>query len=106
MVFAMEYRERWEGNETYVEVNQQIFVRLNNVLAHGILKVLAPLIHGVIDRRVASLEAAAQAVSQRLIQDPRGLYRELRTWPDVRPEDLEAYRQAFRIPQDGWRGSE
>jgi hypothetical protein len=106
MVFAMEYRERWEGNDPYVEVNPQLFVRLNNVLAHGILKILAPLIHGAIDRRVASLEAAAQAVSQRLIQDPRGLYRELRTWSDVRPEDLEAYRQAFRIPQDGGRGSE
>jgi hypothetical protein len=103
MVFTLEYRERWEGNESYVEVNPQLFVRLDNVLAHGVLKILAPLIHGVIDRRVANLTEAAQAVSHRLTRDPTGLYREMRRWPDVRPEELEEYRRAFRIAEEGPR---
>ncbi len=104
MVFALTYRERWEGDESYVEIDPQLFVRLNNILVHGILKILAPLIHGVIDRRVDSLTVAAQVVSQRLTQDPQGLYREIRTWPDVRPAELEAYRHAFRIVEDGGKG--
>jgi hypothetical protein len=100
MVFTLEYRERWEGNELYVEVDPQLFIRLENVVAHGILKILAPLLHGIIDRRVASLTAAAQIVSQRLTKNPRGLYREIRTWPDVRPEELEEYRHAFRTAEE------
>jgi len=101
MVFALEFRERWDGNESYVEVDPQLFLRLDNVIAHGLLKVLAPLLHGTIDRRVANLTAAAQVVSQRLTKDPHGLYLEMRTWPDVRSEDLEEYRQAFLIPKSG-----
>ncbi len=104
MVFALTYQERWEGNESYVEIEPQLFVRLDNVLVHGVLKILAPLIHGVIDRRVDSMTVAAQIVSQRLTQDPQGLYREIRTWPDVRPAELEEYRHAFRILEDGGRG--
>ena len=103
MVFTLEYRERFDGNESYVEVEPQLFLRLNNVLVHGILKVLAPLLHGIIDRRVANLTEATQIVSQRLTKDPQGLYQEIRTWPDVRPEDLEEFRQAFRIARDGSR---
>ncbi|OGB91327.1 MAG: hypothetical protein A3G35_03890 [candidate division NC10 bacterium RIFCSPLOWO2_12_FULL_66_18] len=101
MVFTLEYRERWEGNEPYVEVDPQLFLRLDNVVAHGILKVLAPLLHGIIDRRVANLTAAAQIVSQRLTKDPQGLYQEIRTWPDVRPEELVEYRRAFRTDEEG-----
>ena len=100
MVFTLAYRERWEGDESYVEVDPQLFLRLDNVMIHGIRKVLAPLLHGIIDRRVASLTEAAQIVSQRLTKDPLGLYREIQTWPDVRPEDLTEYRQAFRITPD------
>lgn len=101
MVFTLEYRERWEGNESYVEVDPQLFLRLDNVVVHGILKVLAPLLHGIIDRRVANLTMAAQIVSQRLTKDPGSLYREIRTWSDVRPEDLEEYRRAFRSDEEG-----
>ncbi len=106
MVFTLAYRERWEGDESYVEVDSQLYLRLDNVVAHGILKVLAPLLHGIIDRRVESLTAAAQVVSQRLTKNPVGLYREIQTWPDVRPEELAEYRQAFRIHQDGPREGE
>ncbi len=100
MVFTLVYRERWEGDEPYVEIDPQLFLRLDSVVAHGILKILAPLLHGVIDRRIASLTAAAEVVSRRLTKDPGGLYREIQTWPDVRPEELVEYRQAFRISPD------
>ena len=103
MVFTLEYRERFDGNESYMEVEPQLFLRLDNIVAHGILKVLAPLLHGIIDRRVANLTEAAQIVSQRVTKDPQGLYQEIRTWPDVRAEDLEEFRQAFRIARDGSR---
>jgi len=103
MVFTLEYRERFDGNESYVEVEPQLFLRLNNVVAHGILKILAPLLHGVIDRRAANLTQAAQIVSQRLTKDPQGLYQEIRTWPDVRSEDLEQFRQTFHIAGYGFK---
>jgi len=101
MVFTLEYRERWDGNESYVEVDPQLFLRLDNILAHGILKILAPLLHGIIDRRVMNLTAAAEIVSRRLTKDPQGLYREIRTWGDVRPKDLEEFRQAFQVGSEG-----
>jgi hypothetical protein len=101
MVFTLEYRERIDGNESYVEIEPQLYLRLDNLVAHGILKILAPLLHGIIDRRVANLTEAAQIVSQRMTKDPRGLYLEIRTWSDVRPEDLEEFRRAFHIDRDG-----
>jgi hypothetical protein len=106
MVFTLEFRERWDGNESTVEVEPQLFLRLDNVIVHGLLKVLAPLLHGIIDRRVANLTAAAQVVSERLTKDPHGLYLEMLTWPDLRPEELEEFRQAFRIPRDGVKEGE
>ena len=106
MVFTLEYRERLDGNESYVEVEPQLFVRLNNIVAHGLLKILAPLLNGVIDRRVASLTDAAQTVSRRLAKNPRGLYQEIRTWPVVQPDDLEEFRQAFHIAPDGSKEGE
>lgn len=101
MVFALEYRDFPQEAEPSVEVTPQLYVRLDNILAHGVLKVIAPLIHGVIDRRVANLTAATQVVGERISRDPRGLYREMQTWSDIRPEDLEAYRQAFVLERFG-----
>lgn len=95
MVFTLEYREGRQGNETYVEVTPQLFVRLNNVAIHALLKVLAPLIHGIIDRRVGNITGAAVAVGERVARDPKRLYREMRTWSDIRPEEVEAFRLAF-----------
>jgi hypothetical protein len=100
MVFTLQYRERWEGAEAQVEVEPQLFVRIDSTLAHGVLKVLAPLLHGAIDRRVASLTEASQAVGARLSKDPQGLYREMQAWPEVSPADLDAYRQAFRVGEE------
>ncbi len=101
MVFTLDYRDSREGADPSVEVTPQLYVRLDNILAHGVLKVIAPLVHGVIDRRVANLTAATQVVGERISRDPRGLYREMLTWSDIRPEDLEAYRQAFVVERFG-----
>jgi hypothetical protein len=101
MVFALEYRDFPQEAEPSVEVTPQLYVRLDNIFAHGVLRVIAPLIHGVIDQRVANLTAATQVVGQRISRDPRGLYREMQTWSDIRPEDLEAYRQAFVLERFG-----
>jgi hypothetical protein len=50
---------------------------------------------------VANLTAATQVVGERISRDPRGLYREMQTWSDIRPDDLEAYRQAFVMERFG-----
>jgi hypothetical protein len=100
MVFMLEFRQVREAGEPSVEVDPQLFVRLDNILVHGVLKVIGPLLDGIIDRRVASLTAAAKIVGRRLQEDPQGVYREMKTWPDVSPQELEEFRLAFRIPKD------
>ena len=100
MVFALQYRERWKDGEAHVEVEPQLYLRIDSRLAHGVLKMLAPLLHGTIDRRAANLTEASQAVGERLANDPHGLYREMQTWPELGPADLGAYRQAFRVPEE------
>jgi hypothetical protein len=95
LVFTLELREFSQGSDPYAEVTPQLYVRLDNIVAHGLLKVLSPLINGVIDRRIANLTTATQAIGERLVRDPAGLYREMRSWSDLKPEDLEEYRQTF-----------
>jgi hypothetical protein len=100
MVFALEYREAPGGTGRQTVVTPRLYLRLDNVLAHGLLKLLSPLIHGTIDRRAANLAAATQVVAERLVRDPWGLYREMQTWPDARPEDLETFRLALISGED------
>ena len=95
LVFTLELQEFAQGSDPYAEVTPQLYVRLDNIVAHGLLKALSPLINGVIDRRVANLATATQTISERLVRDPAGLYREMRSWPDLKSEDLEEYRQTF-----------
>ena len=59
------------------------------------LTVSDPLLDGVIDRRFANLTAATQIVGERVTRDPEGLYREMQTWSDIRPDQLEHFRRAF-----------
>ncbi|MFB3816672.1 MAG: hypothetical protein ACE147_03310 [Candidatus Methylomirabilales bacterium] len=95
MVFTLEYRQLRDGSQPLMEVTPALYLRLDNVLAHGLVKVLGPLLHGVIDRRVASLTAATLIVGERITRDAAGLYREMAAWPDLQPGDLEAFRTAF-----------
>jgi hypothetical protein len=64
-------------------------------------KLLTPLINFLIDRRVGMIAEATSKLFQKVVGDPEGLYREMATWKDVRPEDLEAYRQAFITKEAG-----
>ncbi len=100
MVFTLEYRETPGESEPRMEVDPQLFVRLDNVLVHGLMKVLGPLLNGVIDRRVANLTAATAIVAERITRDPAGLYREMGAWPDVTPDERDAFRAAF-LPEGG-----
>ena len=102
MVFTLEFRDLQEEGEAYLEIVPQFYLRLDNIVAHGLLKVLSPLLNGIIDRRVGNLTTATQVVGERMSRDPAGLYREMRSWPDVKPEELEAYRQAF-LSDEGTR---
>jgi hypothetical protein len=95
MVFTLEYRESRHDAAPTVEVAPQLYLRLDNLLAHGTLKLISPLLHGVIDRRFANLTAATQIVGERVTRDPEGLYREMQTWSDIRPDQLEHFRRAF-----------
>ena len=95
MVFTLDYRESGHAADPTLEVVPQLYVRLDNMLAHGTLKLISPLLHGVIDRRFTNLTAATQIVGERVTRDAEGLYREMQTWPDVRPEQLEQYELTF-----------
>jgi hypothetical protein len=95
MVFTLEYRQVRDGGQPLVEVAPQLYLRLDNVLAHGLVKVLGPLLHGVIDRRVTSLTAATLVVGEHITRDAAGLYREMAAWSDLQPGDLAAFRAAF-----------
>ncbi len=64
------------------------------------MRALAPLLNGVIDRRVANLAAASRIIAERIARDPDGLYHEMATWKDLDPEDLDAYRTTFADGDD------
>ena len=102
MVFTLEFRDLHQGDEAALEVVPQLYLRLDNIVAHGLLKMLSPLVNGIIDRRIGNLTTATQVLGERMSRDPAGLYREMRSWPDVNPEELEAFRQAF-LPDEGSR---
>jgi hypothetical protein len=95
MVFTLEYRNARQVPDPTMEVTPQLYVRLDNVLAHGLLRVISPLLDGAIDRRVANLTIATQIVGERIARSPESLYHEMQKWDDLGPEDLEAYRKAF-----------
>ena len=102
MVFTLEFRELQQGGGVYLDIVPQLYLRLDNIVAHGLLRILSPLLNGIIDRRVANLTAATQVVGERMTRDPAGLYHEMRSWPDVTPGEIEEYRQAF-LPDEGAR---
>jgi hypothetical protein len=99
MVIALRYAEEAGAGGPALRNEPHLYVRIDNALVHGLLRLLRPLIHGVIDRRVAALAAAAEAVSTRLTKDPAGLYREMRGWPDVTDAQRAEFRQHFGLPE-------
>ncbi len=100
MVIALSYREGGDGEEEHLVNEPHLYVRIDNILVHGLLKLLSPLIHGIIDRRVAALAAAAEAVSGRITRDPAGVYWEMKRWPEVTDAQRAEFRQHFGLSED------
>ncbi len=96
MVLYLEYHVLpAQAGQPQMEVTPTLYVRLDNVLVHGVVKLFGPLLSGLIDRRAANLATATQILSRRIATDPAGLYEEMRARSEYRPGDLEAYRLAF-----------
>lgn len=94
MVLVLEYREVQEGGQTYNESAPDFYLRIDHLFYGFMAKLLTPLINYLIDRRVSMIAEATSKLFDQVMEDPEGLYREMLTWKEVRPEDLEAYRRA------------
>jgi hypothetical protein len=101
MVLVLDSREVKEGGRTYMESDPEFYLRIDHLFFGFVARLLTPLINFLIDRRVGMIAEATSKLFQQVVGDPEGLYREMATWKDVRPEDLEAYRQAFITKEAG-----
>ena len=100
MVIALRYHED-AGPDGPMLVNEpHLYVRIDNLLLRGLAKLLSPVIHGIVERRVARLAAAAEAVSTRIARDPAGLYREMKAWPEITEAQRADFRHHFGIAED------
>jgi hypothetical protein len=97
IVITLRYAEDGEKGRPMLRNEPHLYLRIENVLLHGLLKLLSPLLNAIIDRRVANLAAAAEVVSARLTEDPGGLYREMKDWPEVTNEERAAFRRHFGL---------
>lgn len=94
-VIILDYHEISEGGQAAIEARPTLYVKIDNVIVGAVVKVLAPLVRRLMDRRLATLIDAGRAVADRIARDPAGLYRDLEGWPEISPEDREAFRRAF-----------
>ncbi len=95
MVLILHYREVREGSRTSMESDPEFYLRIDHLFFHVMTKLLSPLITSLIDRRVNMIVEATSKLFDQVHTDPDGFYRQMRTWPEVQPADLEAFRQAF-----------
>lgn len=71
------------------------YLRIDHPFFHVMTKLLAPVIGGLIDRRVNMIVEATRKLFDQVQSDPKGLYQQMDTWPEIQPTELEAFRQAF-----------
>ena len=95
MVLVLDYRELQEEGQTYVESDPDFYLRIDHLFYGFMAKLLTPLVRYLIERRVNMIVEASTRLFEHVVKDPEGLYQKMATWKEVRPEDLEAYRQAF-----------
>ena len=95
MILILRYREVREGSRTYMESDPDFYLRIDHSFFHVMAKLLSPLIHTILDRRVNMIVEATSKLFDQTWTDPKGLYQRMATWPEVQPTDLEAFRQAF-----------
>lgn len=101
MVLVLDAREVKEGGRTYMETDPDFYLRIDHIFFGFMAKLLSPLINFLIDRRVGMIAEATGKLFQQVTGNPEGLYREMATWKEVSPEDLEAYRQTFLSKRAG-----
>lgn len=97
VVIALRFEEEPAGSRR-LRNEPQMHVRIDNVVMHGLLRFLSPLLNRIIDRRVANLTAAAEFLSGRLMTDAGAVAREMQDWPDVTSEERAAFRRHFGLP--------
>ncbi len=95
MVLILRYREVREGDRTFMDSDPDFYLRIDHPFFHVVTKLLAPLIGGLIDRRVNMIVEATRKLFDEVQRDPKGLYQQMATWPEVQLTELEAFRQAF-----------
>lgn len=95
MVLVLRYHEVREGSRTFMDSDPDFYLRIDHLFFHAMTKLLSPLIKAIMDRRVKMIVEATSRVFDQVRTDPDGLYRQMSTWPEVHPTDLEAFRQAF-----------
>lgn len=105
MVIALRYREEAAADGPILVNEPHLYVRIDNLLLRGLAKLLAPVLHGIIDRRVARLAEAAEAVSTRITRDPAGLYRDMKAWPEITEAQRADFRRHFGIAEEQGPGA-
>jgi hypothetical protein len=97
MVITLRFWEAEEAGQHFLRNEPHVYVRIENPFLRALAKLFSLIVQGIIERRVSRLAAAANAVSARLAQDPKGLYEEMGGWPEVSEKDREDYRHYFRL---------
>lgn len=95
MVLIVRYREVREGSRTFMDSDPDFYLRIDHPAFHMMTKFLSPLVGLILDRRVAMIVEATRTLFDRVQTDAKGLYRQMKAWPEIQPGDLEAFRQAF-----------
>ncbi len=95
MVLVLRYREVREGSRPFMDSDPDFYLRIDHPFFHVMTKLLSPLLASIIDRRVKMIVEATRTLFDRVQTDPKGLYQQMRAWPEMQPTDLEAFRQAF-----------
>ena len=100
MVVTLRYRQGEDPGEPTLVNEQHLYIRIDNVVVHGLLKVLSPLIHAIINKRAANGNSAAEELSIRVTKDPAGLYMEMKDWPEITQEQRREFGLHFGIAED------
>jgi hypothetical protein len=95
MVVIFRYREVRNGSDTFIDSEPNFYLRIDHLFFHYMAKLLSPPIRSIVDRRVKTIVEATHKLFDQVRTDPGGLYKQMSTWGEVQPADLEAFRQAF-----------
>jgi hypothetical protein len=95
MVLVLDSREVEEEGRAYMESDPDFYLRIDHLFFGFMARLLTPLVNILIDRRVGMIAEATRRLFQQVAEDPERLYRDMVSWKEVRPGDLEAFRQAF-----------